>query len=127
MNTRDLIGNDPSAAANLPPTTNPNKPISVEKAAQARAAAADKIKKKETLAVSATSKQKSSKNPERKRHSSSADEEPARKRVDSRKYVYICSAEGCTNIVVRGGVCIRHGAKVEPKRCSSEGWTNQAQ
>ena len=35
-----------------------------------------------------------------------------------------CSSEGCTNRVVRGGVCCRHGAKVELKRCSSEGCTN---
>jgi hypothetical protein len=35
-----------------------------------------------------------------------------------------CSHEGCTNQVVRGGVCITHGAKV--KRCSFEGCTNQA-
>jgi hypothetical protein len=36
-----------------------------------------------------------------------------------------CSTEGCTNFVVKGGVCVKHGAKV--KRCSSEGCTNQAQ
>jgi len=36
-----------------------------------------------------------------------------------------CSNEGCTNVVVQGGVCIRHGAKV--KRCSNEGCTNQVQ
>eukprot|EP00985_Skeletonema_marinoi_P006926 scaffold3028_cov109-Skeletonema_marinoi.AAC.1 len=23
----------------------------------------------------------------------------------------LCSSEGCTNIVVNGGVCVRHGAK----------------
>src|SRR5210317_1869431 len=34
-----------------------------------------------------------------------------------------CSSEGCTNQAVRGGVCIKHGAK--HKRCSSEGCTNQ--
>mmetsp|Transcript_20596 Transcript_20596/g.34880 ORF Transcript_20596/g.34880 Transcript_20596/m.34880 type:complete len:249 (-) Transcript_20596:225-971(-) len=37
----------------------------------------------------------------------------------------LCSADGCTNGVIKGGVCIRHGAKV--KRCSSEGCTNLAQ
>eukprot|EP00984_Skeletonema_dohrnii_P026615 scaffold15968_cov70-Skeletonema_dohrnii-CCMP3373.AAC.1 len=37
----------------------------------------------------------------------------------------LCSSEGCTNLVVEGGVCVRHGAKV--KRCSSEGCTNHAQ
>ncbi len=36
----------------------------------------------------------------------------------------ICSSEGCTNIVVKGGVCIRHGAK--KKLCSYEGCTNQS-
>ena len=36
-----------------------------------------------------------------------------------------CSSEGCTNLAQQGGVCIRHGAKV--KRCSSEGCTNKAQ
>ena len=35
------------------------------------------------------------------------------------------SSEGCTNKIVKGGVCVRHGAKV--KRCSSEGCKNQAQ
>ena len=33
-----------------------------------------------------------------------------------------CSYEGCTNQVVNGGVCKRHGAKV--KTCSHEGCTN---
>eukprot|EP00986_Skeletonema_menzelii_P008071 scaffold3310_cov87-Skeletonema_menzelii.AAC.1 len=36
---------------------------------------------------------------------------------------YYCSADGCTNHVINGGVCILHGAK--RKRCSSEGCTNQ--
>ena len=36
-----------------------------------------------------------------------------------------CSEEGCTNEAKKGGVCIRHGAKV--KLCSSEGCTNNAQ
>ena len=35
-----------------------------------------------------------------------------------------CSYEGCTNIAVQGGVCMRHGAKL--KRCSSDGCTNRA-
>jgi len=35
-----------------------------------------------------------------------------------------CSSEGCTNYAVKGGVCMKHGAKV--KRCSSEGCTNYA-
>ena len=35
----------------------------------------------------------------------------------------ICSHEGCTKQAKKGGVCIRHGAKV--KLCSHEGCTNQ--
>ena len=37
-----------------------------------------------------------------------------------------CSFDECTNIVVRGGVCRRHGAKVEVKRCSTDGCTNKS-
>jgi len=35
-----------------------------------------------------------------------------------------CRSEGCTNIVVIGGVCCRHGAK--RKLCSNQGCTKQA-
>ena len=35
-------------------------------------------------------------------------------------------SEGCTNIVVKGGVCIKHGARVEYTRCKSKGCTNFA-
>jgi hypothetical protein len=35
-----------------------------------------------------------------------------------------CSAEGCTNIAKKGGVCIRHGAK--KKLCCVGGCTNKA-
>jgi hypothetical protein len=38
-----------------------------------------------------------------------------------------CIIEGCTNQVVKGGVCTKHGAKVQRKLCSSEGCTNIAQ
>jgi hypothetical protein len=38
--------------------------------------------------------------------------------------VKLCSSEGCTNQAQKGGVCVRHGAKVI--RCSNEGCTNQA-
>ena len=31
-----------------------------------------------------------------------------------------CSSDGCTNIVIKGCVCIRHGAKTN--RCSSVGY-----
>ena len=41
--------------------------------------------------------------------------------------VKLCSIESCTNIVVKGGVCWRHGAKPKRKRCSSKGCTNGAQ
>ena len=30
------------------------------------------------------------------------------------------AALGCTNIVVRGGVCIKHGASAKVKLCSAE-------
>ena len=40
------------------------------------------------------------------------------------RYRYECSADGCTNNVVNGGVCRKHGAKTKPKLCSSEGCTN---
>jgi hypothetical protein len=46
------------------------------------------------------------------------------KKLDWRKYKKTCKADGCTNIVVKGGVCIKHGAKV--KQCSSEGCSNYA-
>ena len=41
---------------------------------------------------------------------------------DWRKYAKKCSADGCTNLALKGGVCVRHGAKV--KQCSSERCTN---
>jgi len=41
--------------------------------------------------------------------------------------VKLCSSDGCTNISRKGGVCMRHGAKVTHKRCSAEGCTNQVQ
>jgi hypothetical protein len=37
-----------------------------------------------------------------------------------------CSSEGCTNIVVKGGVCVRHGAEQKKKQCSINGCTNQS-
>jgi hypothetical protein len=37
----------------------------------------------------------------------------------------LCSSEGCTNYVVKGGVCWRHGAEV--KVCKSAGCTQRAQ
>eukprot|EP00984_Skeletonema_dohrnii_P011634 scaffold4655_cov118-Skeletonema_dohrnii-CCMP3373.AAC.4 len=47
------------------------------------------------------------------------------KKAAVNKYIKICSANGCTNVVVQGGVCTMHGAKF--KRCSGEGCTACAQ
>ena len=69
------------------------------------------------------------KTPKKKRELSTKDEELAQKRARWReanqKNKKLCSADGCTNKVVRGGVCIKHGAK--KKRCSSKGCKNQVQ
>ena len=43
---------------------------------------------------------------------------PKKKRIRTK-----CSADGCTNIAMKGGVCIRHGAK--KKTCSHDGCNNQ--
>ena len=40
-------------------------------------------------------------------------------------YKYICSVEDCENNAVKGGVCIKHGAKI--KRCSVENCENHVQ
>ncbi len=40
------------------------------------------------------------------------------------KYKKHCRVEGCANFVVKGGLCLGHGAKV--KRCNSDGGTNLA-
>ena len=40
---------------------------------------------------------------------------------------HTCSHKGCTNNVVKSGVCIRHGAKVvSRKTCSHEGCNSYA-
>ena len=36
-----------------------------------------------------------------------------------------CSIDGCTNIVQKGGVCIKHGAKKRVMLCSVDGCTNR--
>jgi hypothetical protein len=59
----------------------------------------------------------------RKEATASANDE--RHSPQKKKYRYECSAEGCKNRVVKGGVCVKHGAQL--KRCSSEGCTNQVQ
>jgi hypothetical protein len=45
------------------------------------------------------------------------------KKVDWTKYRPTCTADGCANYVVNGGVCIRHGAKPKRKRCISKRFT----
>jgi hypothetical protein len=42
-----------------------------------------------------------------------------------KKYVKLCSEVGCTNLAQKGGVCMRHGAKV--KLCSNVGCTTPTQ
>ena len=59
-----------------------------------------------------------------RKRKASTDEELAAKKAAVNKYRQICSASGCTNVAVQGGVCFRHGAKV--KLCSREGCTNYA-
>eukprot|EP00984_Skeletonema_dohrnii_P000264 scaffold86_cov98-Skeletonema_dohrnii-CCMP3373.AAC.1 len=64
---------------------------------------------------------------DRKRKASTdEDEELPTKKADVNKYKNICSANGCTNVVVQGGVCVRHGARVKRQLCSREECTNQA-
>ena len=59
---------------------------------------------------------------------SSEDEKEGTQTVAKKKYWYECSADGCTNKVAQGGVCVRHGANVvKRKRCSSEGCKNRVQ
>lgn len=36
----------------------------------------------------------------------------------------LCSTEGCTNMVVKGGVCVRHGAKQIRQTCRWKGCNN---
>eukprot|EP00984_Skeletonema_dohrnii_P035199 scaffold34669_cov139-Skeletonema_dohrnii-CCMP3373.AAC.2 len=60
-----------------------------------------------------------------RKRKASTDEELAAKKAAVNKYKKICSANGCTNVVVQGGVCTRHGAR--RKLCSSEGCMNLAQ
>ena len=38
----------------------------------------------------------------------------------------ICSDPGCTNVALNGGVCIRHGAKSYKRGCSATGCTTRA-
>jgi hypothetical protein len=57
----------------------------------------------------------------RSRHSTGNDEEQkVSAEVARKKYRYECSAGGCTNHVVNGGVCIRHGAKIGMEQRSND-------
>jgi len=61
----------------------------------------------------------------RRKRESSPENQP-RIKVRKKNYTrYECSADGCTNGVIKGGVCRRHGAKAI--LCSSEGCTNHVQ
>ena len=71
--------------------------------------------------VNAAHKTKASK---RKRKIPVGREEQAPRKVAPKQYRKICSADGCTNQVQKGGLCRRHGAKT--KRCSVEGCKNHA-
>eukprot|EP00985_Skeletonema_marinoi_P028131 scaffold24098_cov113-Skeletonema_marinoi.AAC.2 len=44
-----------------------------------------------------------------------------------KRYRYECRVDDCTNIVKKGGLCNRHGAKVERKRCRVADCTKYAQ
>eukprot|EP00985_Skeletonema_marinoi_P029225 scaffold27218_cov227-Skeletonema_marinoi.AAC.5 len=108
----DKINEQSSLAQSEKPTPSPQK----------ASAAADTSHVKSAAANSDENYTQS----DRKRKSSSTDEVVAPKKVAARKkkrYIYICSANGCTHRTVSGGVCTRHGAK--KKLCSTEGCTNQ--
>ncbi len=55
-------------------------------------------------------------------------EEQATKKVVRKKYTNrkICTADGCTNVAKKGGVCVKHGASWTKKLCNNEGCTNGA-
>jgi len=74
----------------------------------------------------AVNSNKKSPQSDRKRKASTH-EELGPMKVARYKYKRICSANGCTNMVVKGGVCVRHGANRKRKLCSREGCTNIAQ
>jgi hypothetical protein len=78
--------------------------------------------------VNATQRKKSSK---RKREAEG--EEQAPRKVAQKQYRYECSADGCTNNAVKGGVCVTHGVKVNTndvcrkccrqRRCMQAAWS----
>ena len=58
--------------------------------------------------------------------SSGNDGNKTKKIFDGRQYRKLCSVDVCTNIAQKGGVCIRHGAKITHKLCSKEECNNIA-
>jgi hypothetical protein len=61
----------------------------------------------------------------RKRHLSGHEEQEVPTKVARKKYSKKrCSADGCANQSIKGGVCVKHGAK--RKICNSEGCSNRA-
>jgi hypothetical protein len=49
-----------------------------------------------------------------------------KKIFDGKQYRKLCSVDVCTNIAQKGGVCIRHGAKITRQLCSIEECSNIA-
>ena len=128
-----------------PPTMNEEEELATliyktSKTAKARAAAAAKGKSRTNASslVRRTAARKrsfanqddgASTGPPRKKRSvdnaAKVRSEHGRNEAVKKKHGYECSAAGCTTKARRkGGVCVRHGAKL--KLCSSEGCTNQA-
>jgi hypothetical protein len=95
---------------------------SISRTAQLREEAA--VRNNETL----TNNDDNITRPKRKSpHNQLSSEPKKRTKTKRKKYIYTCSYEACTNHVVKGGVCIRHGAKVRKKHCCfNKGCTNFA-
>ena len=62
------------------------------------------------------------KSPHDEVENTSVSSEPKERSTKKKRYNYTCSHKGCANQVVKGGVCMRHGATV--KTCKNEGCTN---
>eukprot|EP00984_Skeletonema_dohrnii_P025204 scaffold14322_cov87-Skeletonema_dohrnii-CCMP3373.AAC.5 len=71
---------------------------------------ADSTSDEESAAVNSNKRNTETKF-DRKRKAST-DEELAAKKAAVNKYNKICSANGCTNVSIQGGVCVRHGANL---------------
>ena len=84
-------------------------------------ATADSTSVEESAAVNSNKRNTQTKF-DRKRKAST-DEKLPTKKADVNKYNRKkCSANGCTNVVQKGGVCTRHGAK--RRMCRVDGCTN---